>query len=127
MIIDPLEPALYIVTKARSEALVYKGSLAPTGDEIDLEHIGTLFLDAEVSGGDISPDGSVIALRGYQTVWMWHRQAGMTVADALSNEPCTAPSPEEQQGESIAFDGDLSYWTVSEGSRQAIHTVPAGP
>ena len=127
MFLDPVESALYVVTKGRSEAFVYKGSVASTGDEIDLEHVATLFLDAEVSGGDISQDGSVIVLRGYQTVWMWHRPAGMTVADALSNEPCAAPSPDERQGESIAFDGDLAYWTVSEGSQQAIHTVPSAP
>jgi hypothetical protein len=125
--IDPIEPAIYVVTKDKAQASVFKGSLAPTGAEVELELIATLFLDAEVSGGDISWDGHVIALRGYQTVWMWNRPTGASVADALNTERCTAPSPEERQGEAIAFDGELGYWTVSEGTGQAIHSVPVEP
>jgi hypothetical protein len=125
--VDPIEPALFVVTKDKAQASIFKGSLAPTGEEIELEQVGTLFLDAEVSGGDISWDGHVIALRGYQTVWMWNRPTGASVADAFNTEPCTAPSPEERQGEAVAFDGDLGYWTVSEGNAPAIHSIPIEP
>lgn len=127
MFVDPVEPAIYFVTKGTSEAFIYKGSLAPSGDENNLEQVGALFLDAEVSGGDISWDGSVIALRGYTTVWMWSRDSGTTVADAFASEPCIAPSPEEEQGESIAFEREFAYWTVSEGTNKPIHTVPTVP
>ncbi len=48
--VDPREPALYVVTKAKTEAFVCKGLLTPTGDETDLELVTTLFLDAEISG-----------------------------------------------------------------------------
>jgi hypothetical protein len=125
--IDPIDPALYIVTKDKAMASIFKGSLTPTGDELGLDLVGTVFLDAEVSGSDISWDGHVIALRGYQTVWMWNRPTGASVADAFNSEPCTAPSPEERQGEAIAFDGDLGYWTVSEGTAPTIHSVPVAP
>ncbi len=125
ILVDPTEPALYVITKAKTEAFVYKGSLTPTGGESELELVTTLFLDAEVTGADISWDGGLIALRGYRAVWMWQRAAGSSIADVLSGKPCLAPAPDEQQGESIAFDRDLSYWTISEGTRPGLHVVPA--
>jgi hypothetical protein len=125
--VDPIEPALFVVTKEKEQTSVFKGSLLPTGEEVELEHVSTLFLDAEVSGGDISWDGHVIALRGYQTVWMWNRPTGASVADAFNTDVCTAPSPEERQGEAIAFDADLGYWTVSEGTGPAVHSIPVEP
>lgn len=125
--IDPIEPALYVVTKDKAQASIFRGPLEPTGNEAALELVATLFLDAEVSGGDISWDGRVIALRGYQTVWMWNRPTGASVGDAFNTEPCTAPSPEERQGEAIAFDAGLGYWTVSEGKGATIHAVPVEP
>jgi hypothetical protein len=125
LFVDPVEPALYIVTKSRSEAFVFKGSMTPASEPQDMELVGTLFLDAEVTGADISWDGGVIALRGYQTVWMWARSQGQSVADAMSEVPCTAPSPDEHQGESITFDSNLSYYTISEGSNPDINHIRA--
>jgi hypothetical protein len=123
LFIDPVDPSVYIITKSREEAFVYRGSIEITEGSVDLELVATLFLGAEVSGADISTDGSLIAFRGYDTVWMWHRLEGQTVAEALSAEPCEAPSPDERQGESIAIDDALNYWTVSEGINKDINFV----
>jgi hypothetical protein len=124
LFIDPIDPSVYIITKSHDEALVYRGSIEVNGARTRLELMATLFLGAEVSGADISPDGSVIALRGYRTVWMWTRSEGQTIAQALAAEPCEGQSPTETQGESIAFDTNYSYWTVSEGISPAVHRVP---
>jgi len=126
MFVDPIEPALYVITKNQRETRVFKGPITPIRSEIELEMVTSLFLDAEVSGADISWNGDVIALRGYRTVWMWERPEGSSIADALAGEPCLAPSPDELQGEAIAFDRELSYWTVSEGLAPGLHVVPAG-
>ena len=125
--VDPIEPALFVVTKDKEQTSVFKGSLLPTGEEVEFEQISTLFLDAEVSGGDISWDGHVIALRGYQTVWMWSRPTGTSVTDAFNTDACNPPSPEERQGEAIAFDAGLGYWTVSEGTGPSVHSIPVEP
>ncbi len=124
LFIDPVEAALYLITKSDEAAFVFKGSLEPSTEAIDLAHISTLFLGAEVSAADMSADGSTLAVRGYRTVWMWHRNPGATVEDMLADEPCQAPSPEERQGEAIALDQDFAYWTISEGSNPDIHSVP---
>ncbi len=120
LFIDPVEPALYLMTKDRDEAVVFKGSLAPSDGPSNPELVSTLFLGAEVSGADMSADGTTLVVRGYKTVWMWHRDTKVSVSDMLRGEPCKAPSPEEHQGEAIAFDMDHAYWTVSEGSNSPI-------
>jgi len=127
LFIDPIEPALYLVTKAHEVAFVFRGSLTPSDGPGDLDLVATLFLGGEVSGADMSLDGSTFAMRGYQSVWMWHRDTRISVAEMLTEEPCMAPSPEERQGEAITFDSDLSYWTVSEGSNSAFQVVNREP
>lgn len=123
LFIDPSDPALYLMTKAKDATFVFRGSLEPSSGPIDLELVATLFLGAEATAADMSSDGSTLAVRGYQTVWMWHRGAEESIDDMLTDEPCEAPSPEERQGEAITLDAGFSYWTVSEGSNSAIQTV----
>jgi hypothetical protein len=119
--------SVFFVTKDRDEARVYRGDATGNGSEVEtLQLVTVLDLGAEVSGADLSWDGSTIAFRGYRTVWMWHRPPGTNIADALAAEPCTAPSPDEVQGESIAFLSDGSYATVSEGSHPDLHFVERG-
>jgi hypothetical protein len=124
LFIDPIDPSIYVVTKSRDEARVYRGPLTSGSAPAEMEQVATLFLDAEVSGADITADGSIIALRGYRTVWMWTRTGDQTIADALATQPCTAPSPDETQGESITFDVNGDYFTTSEGSTPPISRVP---
>lgn len=126
ILIDPIDPAVYLITKSRDEALVFKGPLEAAAEPHEMTLVTTLFLGAEVSGADISPDGQVIALRGYRSVWMWARSPGQSIGDALNAEPCTAPSPDERQGESIALDADWSYFTISEGANSPISYVESG-
>jgi hypothetical protein len=74
------------------------------------------------TGGDISPDGALIAIRTYGGVFIWPRADGETVAESLMGTPCEAPAAIEAQGEAIAFDaeGD-AYFTVSEGAQPPLY------
>jgi hypothetical protein len=127
LFIDPTEPALYLITKDKSEALVFKAQIDRSDEPTELELVSTLFLGAEVSGADMSEDGSTLVVRGYQTVWMWHRESGVSITDMLHEDPCLAPSPNEHQGEAITFDASSSYWTVSEGLNSPIHQTTRLP
>lgn len=119
--------SIYVVTKDRDEARVYRGDATGEGLGVEtLEFVTSLALGDEVTGADSSWDGATIALRGYQTVWLWHRSPGSSVAEALSEEPCEAPSPDEVQGESIAFLADSAYATTSEGRNPDLFVVPFG-
>jgi hypothetical protein len=74
------------------------------------------------TGGDVSADGSLIAIRTYRSVLLWDRAPDQTVGEALAGEPCTAAATAELQGESVAFlpAGD-AYVTVSEGQNPPIN------
>ncbi|MCB1247315.1 MAG: hypothetical protein KDB69_08620 [Acidimicrobiia bacterium] len=124
MFVDPTDPALYLITKDRDIATVYRGPLTIDDTVHELEHVVDIPLGAEVSGADISQDGAVIAFRGYDTVWMWYRSPGTSIGEALTEAPCEAPSPDEVQGEAIAFDGSYSYFTVSEEPHPAVYRIP---
>ena len=120
--------AIYLVTKDAAATLVFRGAL-PDSDEstVPLEPVTTLDLGAEVTAADVSWDGSIIAFRGYQTVWMWHRAPDTSIAEALSEEPCLGPSPPEPQGEALTFLADGALVTISEGQHPPIHLVPRVP
>ena len=86
-------------------------------------HPAGLFGAAGVpTGGDVHSDGSLIALRTYETVWVWEREAERTVADALAGRPCEVATILERQGEAVAFDGD-GLVTVGEGVNQPLNQI----
>ena len=119
------DDSIYVVTKDRRSARVFRSAdLLEHPDDRSLELVATLELGAEVTAADVSWDGSTIAFRGYETVWLWHRGAGTSVADSLETLPCTAPSPIEVQGEALAFLADGALVTVSEGQNPEIHLIP---
>ena len=141
---DPSTGDLLILTKDAANATLFRAaasSLQP-GGTITLEEAARIDFtqltvrreippDASVlargapalpTAGDISPDGTAIAIRTYATVWVWERAPGASVADALRGRPCEAPSALEAQGEAIAFTaGGRGYVTVSEGAGPAVH------
>lgn len=139
LLVDPLNGDLVIVTKeiATGNSGVYRASAAAlaTGDAT-LERAGgiekarltpTSAAPEDASplvrgvgylptGGDVSRDGALIAIRTYGSVFLWARDENTSLADALAGAPCEAPSTIEPQGEAIAFDGGGDgYFTVSEG------------
>lgn len=122
------DESIYVATKDHETTLVYRtASPIDRATSVDLELVATLDLGAEVTAADVSWDGSILAFRGYSTVWMWHRGPDMTIAEALTAAPCTIPSPDEVQGEALAFLSDGSIITVSEGAGSAVQVIPRAP
>jgi len=125
LLVDPIDGALYLVTKEADRARVYRADpidRAPTS----LALVASVDVGAPVTAGDISPDGAVVTLRGYDRVWMWPRPPGTPLATVFDGTPCRAPLGEETQGEAIAFLADGSYVTSSEGRNPPLHLVPRG-
>ena len=85
--------------------------------------VGSLGVGGLATAADILPDGSLIALRTYQTAWLYEREAGQPVAEALAGEPCEAPTLVEGQGEAIGFlDGSTpAFVTVAEGQHPVLN------
>lgn len=145
LLVDPDTGEMLIITKeiATPESLVFR---APEGAvpgtpavlegvaQIDFPALGAGYTPPDgapalvagvphvVTGGDVSPDGGLIAMRTYGLVWIWERAPDSDLADAFATQPCQAPSALEEQGEAIAFDADgRGYTTISEGLNPEIN------
>ena len=75
-----------------------------------------------VTGGAVSHDGKVVALRTYTDVYLFPAPDGDVVA-ALGRESVRIPLPDEPQGEAIAFDPDGTLLSGSEGLDQPIRAI----
>jgi hypothetical protein len=152
LLADPVTGDLFIVSKEliTGNAGVYRASDAVLfADDGAMEKVGEIAKERLTSavtppdsasalvrgvgylptGGDISRDGALIAIRTYASVFIWARDEGQSVAEALAGTPCEAPSAVEPQGEAIAFaaDGD-EYFTVSEGALPPLNAFrPESP
>lgn len=132
MFIDPESQTLFIVTKEPQGGRLYSVALAALKDRVrsELALVGRVNADS-VSGGAISPDGRRIVLRREEHGWLWNRQPGAGVAEALQGAPQVVTVRGRRQGkngEAVAFLGDSKrYLTLSEGKKQAISEfdVPA--
>jgi hypothetical protein len=74
------------------------------------------------TGGDVSPNGALVALRTYEAVWLWPREPGQSVAEAFRNEPCQVMSVPEPQGEAVTFLDD-GLVTVGEGVNPPLNRL----
>ena len=126
MMVDPITGDLFIATKSLTGTRIYRATRAQMdgGDPVTLTFVREV-LFAKVSGGDISPDGRLIALRRGNTGGVWIRQPGESVGDALGRAGILIPivgEPSELNGEAIGFDpNSLGYYTISEGLNQPIY------
>jgi hypothetical protein len=80
-----------------------------------------------VTGGAVSADGRVVALRTYTDAWLFPVPDGGGVADALRGTPVQVPLPGEPQGEALAFAADGTLLSGSEargGVAGQIRVVP---
>ncbi len=102
--VDPVTGDLYIVTKNWSllgRSSIYRAPAGlKAGSTTVLQKLGDVKLPRAtlVTGGDISSDGRVIALRSYTAVRLYERTAGQSVAAALQSKPCTGPRPARSRG-----------------------------
>lgn len=124
LLADPGSGASVIVTKSLTgRSGVYVGE--PASMPTRLRRTGSLALGlgSAVTAGDVSADGSTIALRTYDTAYVWARRDGEPVAAALRRAPCEAEADllAEGQGETLALSRDgRAMFTVPEGERPAL-------
>ena len=76
-----------------------------------------------ITGGAMSADGTVLALRTYTDAYVY-AVPNNDVPAALATSPVRIPLPGEAQGEAIAFEPDGTLVSASEKSGQPIRVVP---
>lgn len=115
LLVHPRTGQLLIVTKGFLGGGVYAAPLPllPSAPNV-LRRVGEVGV-ADVTAGDISPDGSRVVLRSYTTAYEWDVRGDDVVA-ALGTDPVEIPLPRAPQGEGITYSADgRSLLTSSEG------------
>jgi hypothetical protein len=119
LLVDPLRGDLVIVTKALGAARAYRASASlAAGSQTTLRRGPAIALSL-VTAGDVSADGRIVVLRGYDRLAVWARHGREPLTTTLRRAPCVSPTSlaSEGQGEAIALDrGGASFVTVAEGS-----------
>jgi hypothetical protein len=123
LLVDPQTGDLVIVAKGEpTRVFIRPGPVAAGGPYMLVEIAPIDFSPVIATGGDISPDGDLIAVRTYDEALLWLRPPGASIAEAFAGEPCPIPLADEPQGEAFAFAGDGSgYYTVGEGSDEPFY------
>ncbi|MGZ4279566.1 MAG: hypothetical protein ACXVFK_18705, partial [Solirubrobacteraceae bacterium] len=116
---DPLRGDLVFVTKGLAVARAYLASARlPAGSRATLRRGPAIALSL-VTAGDVSADGRIVVLRGYDRLAVWVRHGRERLTTTLQRAPCLSPTSlaGEGQGEAIALDRrGASFATVPEGS-----------
>lgn len=126
--VDPVTGDLILVAKDREgPETVWRapGNELRSGLTTRLEPVATLDIgkNIEITAVDVTATGDRIAMRGYHQVYLWPR-ISLDLAETLAAEPCRAASPDEVQGESLAFDpAAVTLYTVSEGVGAPIYRI----
>lgn len=143
LLVDPLTRDIYIISKRELAPGVYRAAYPQsTTQPTKLEQVAVLPLGLFPTGGDVSPDGRRVIVRGMFNAALWERPRGPGSADsgsragdpaplwqAFSGQPKAIPVASEPQGEAICFDGKgAGYFTISEGRHPTLyHFAPAEP
>ncbi len=136
LLVDPLTRDLYIISKREFAPRVYRAAYPQsTTQQIKLEQVAVLPLGTFPTGGDVSPDGRRVIVRGMFNAALWERPAGEGSPDsksrvgnpvplwqAFSGPPKAIPVAAEPQGEAICFDNKgAGYFTISEGRHPSLY------
>ena len=116
LLVDPLTGDLYIVCKDFRRSPIYRiPAEAGDGGPVIMEPVAEISW-GPATGGDVSPDGTEILIRGYWNVSLWQRSPSDPLWAAFAGEACRMPYAIEPQGEAIAFTSNAdAYLTLSEG------------
>lgn len=123
LLFDPRTKDLFIVTKIGfGRAAIHRVGPFVAGGTATTTRIAGVSL-ALATGGAISRDGSLIAIRSYtSSASLWRRAPGEDLVAVFARAACKVPIAAETQGEAFAFLVDGSgYVTVSEGAQQPLH------
>ena len=128
LMVDPIEKLLYIVSKRQDSVSVYTAPLKyKPNDTITLTKRCKLFFAGLkvfkwITAGDISKDGSQVALRSYEKVYYWKRNGKEPIWKTMQDKPQVPFYVPEKQGEAIGFAADgKGYYTTSEGVYSPVY------
>ena len=126
--VDPRDGTLLFVDKGVEPPGLYAAAWPGDGAARELTRLGDIDLPpelsilGEVTAGDISPDGTRIALRTYGSVHEFRAAPAAAPAAVLSRPPAvTLSTPEVLQAEAVCYTADgTALCTAGEGLRPQV-------
>ena len=118
--IDPVTSQMFLVSKGDKAILFEVPSASGTlKEEFQLKGI-----KEPITGCDISQDGSDIILVGTDNMFLFKRESGESVQDAMEREPKNIGASVKGQCEAVTFeskDRDPGFFSITEGSNEVMH------
>jgi hypothetical protein len=125
--IDPPTRDLYIISKREIPSRIYRVAYPQSTTSTTVMEYKISLPWSDAAGGDISPDGSEVIVRGVvnddDVALLWKKSAGTELWQAFANPSCNVALATEQNGEAICFVNGFAcgYLTVSEKKFQPIY------
>jgi len=132
LLLDPLTRDIYVISKRTLFSKVYRAAFPQsTTQRTTMERVAVLPWGF-ATGGDVSPDGRRVIVRGMFNASLWERPAGEPLWRAFSGKQVQIPLANEPQGEAICFDAEgKGYFTMSEMAHPPLyyfaHTAAPAP
>ena len=118
---DSANKMFYIVNKVDGVANIFKLPMSLTyGSALQTltegPALGTTYDKwSLITGGDISPDGSLVAIKNKSQIFLWKRQGAEDVFTTVARAPELIGSyQQEAQGESLAWLDNNTFYTTSD-------------
>ncbi len=125
LLVDPLNGDIYIITKRNVFSRVYHAPYPQSTDKPTKMAQATILPWGLATGGDVSPDGKLVIVRGPTSASIWRRLENEPLWRAFLGEYSTIELMPEPQGEAICFDSNgLGFFTLSEKSNQPLYYYP---
>jgi len=122
LMVDPWNGDIYIISKRDLFSKVYRAAYPQcTKSKTAMVHVAILPWGLAV-GGDISPDGSLVIVRGPFNASIWQRAKGQELPQAFRGPELKLSLLFELQGEGVCFDSrGQGFFTVGETAGAAIN------
>lgn len=127
LLVDPLNGDIYVIAKRQLLCRVYRAIHPQSTTKRTVIKLVTTLPWGFAVGGDVSPDGQWVIVRGPFNASLWRRPKGQELWCAFATKGFKLALIREPQGEGICFDADgRGYFTIGEQAHPPIyHFAPA--
>ena len=126
LLVDPQNGDIYVISKREFLCRVYRAPYPQSTKKQNILTLVTRLPWGLAVGGDVSPDGRLVVVRGVVNASIWVRPKDEPLWQAFKTVPVPLKLIPEPQGEGICFDADgRGYYTISEMEHPPIYYFPA--
>ena len=126
LLVDPVNRDIYIIIKRDLFSRVYLAPYPQSTEKPTTMLYVAILPWGLATGGDVSPNGKSVIVRGPTKASIWHRPEGEPLWKAFSGDYFSIELMPEPQGEAICFDAIGSgFYTTSEKPFQPIYFFQA--